>query len=141
VFVIRQYKPKDLKQIMTLEANAFPKTSYNQKIFENWCVALPQYFLVYVDESTMTIVGYVLLWPTGHIASIAVFPEFRRKGIGSRLMGKAIELCPGGVARIEVRPSNEAAVAFYKALGFREAGVVPEYYEDEDAIVMVKLDK
>jgi ribosomal-protein-alanine N-acetyltransferase len=42
------------------------------------------------------------------------------------------------LATLEVRRSNEAALALYRALGYRQVGVRPRYYaeEGEDAILM-----
>jgi ribosomal-protein-alanine N-acetyltransferase len=44
------------------------------------------------------------------------------------------------LSTLEVRRSNAGAIALYRAIGYRQVGVRPKYYaeENEDAIVMVK---
>jgi len=39
---------------------------------------------------------------------------------------------------VEVRVSNKTAQVFYEALGFIKVAVIPNYYRDEDAHVMVR---
>jgi ribosomal protein S18 acetylase RimI-like enzyme len=36
----------------------------------------------------------------------------------------------------EVRRSNHGALAFYQKTGFKIVGVIPNYYEDEDALIV-----
>jgi ribosomal-protein-alanine N-acetyltransferase len=78
-----------------------------------------------------------------HILKIAVAPAWREKRIGTRLTELCLKM---GVehgatsAYLEVRPTNEAAVALYQKLGFNEIGRRHNYYRDskEDALVMMK---
>lgn len=92
------------------------------------------------------VVGYAGLWVVideGHITTVAVDPDYRRKGIGRKLT-KAIleEAREQGVvcATLEVRASNEAAIKLYEGLGFVQSARRRGYYPDnrEDAIVMWK---
>ena len=71
------------------------------------------------------------------LLNVGVDPDFRRRGIGRRLIAELTESYPGTLW-LEVRESNEAARNFYKVLGFEEAGRRPGYYRDPDegAIVM-----
>ncbi|MDX8392767.1 MAG: ribosomal protein S18-alanine N-acetyltransferase, partial [Mariprofundaceae bacterium] len=81
-----------------------------------------------------------------HIMQIAVAPEFRRTGLGKRLMQYEIEhKCAKGMAtmHLEVRASNLAAQALYQSLGFTTVGTRPNYYSPipdkplgEDAVLM-----
>ena len=138
--MIRKYRPQDLDPILEIEAEAFPKTAYNREIFITWAQGLEEFFLVHFDEPSGKVVGYIMFWPDGHIASVAVAPDFRRKGIGIRLVERALGMC-GDVARIEVRVSNRGALEFYKKLGFAQVGQVPDYYPQEDAVIMVRIDR
>ena len=72
-----------------------------------------------------------------HITTIAVRPEYRRRGHARALIGAALAAFPDAShVHLEVRPSNAAAVALYESLGFRETGRRPRYYGDEDAVLM-----
>lgn len=78
------------------------------------------------------------------ILSVAVRPEFRRKGIGRRLLEKTeAEASSSGASEIflEVRKSNTPAIALYVSEGFSAVGERRNFYEKprEDAILMKKL--
>lgn len=75
------------------------------------------------------------------ILNLAVHPEFRRQGIASKLLSTALQkACEQGAAKayLEVRVSNDPAIAFYKVHGFRALGRRTRYYPDpcEDALVL-----
>jgi [ribosomal protein S18]-alanine N-acetyltransferase len=90
------------------------------------------------------VVGYGGLWlmvDEAHVTSIAVRPEFRGRGLGQLLMLALFDVALQKEARwltLEVRVSNTGAQNLYKKLGFREAGIRPRYYTDnnEDAVIM-----
>lgn len=76
-----------------------------------------------------------------HIMNVAVAPEQRRRGIGEVLMLELLRrAAEAGAdnAYLEYRPSNTAAAALYRKLGFRRVGRRPNYYRNtgEDAILM-----
>ena len=67
------------------------------------------------------------------IASLAVDPEYRRRGVADALMRHTLrELCAAGARRVElmVRTGNTAGAQLYRSLGFRRVRLVPRYYED-----------
>jgi ribosomal-protein-alanine N-acetyltransferase len=70
------------------------------------------------------------------ILNLAVTAEFRRHGI-ARAMLREVLGTPGDWF-LEVRESNAAAIALYRAMGFRVAGARPAYYIQpvEPGIVM-----
>jgi ribosomal-protein-alanine N-acetyltransferase len=72
-----------------------------------------------------------------HITTIAVKPEYRRRGHARALIGAALDSYPNAShAHLEVRPTNVEAIALYESLGFRKTGRRPRYYGDEDALLM-----
>ena len=72
-----------------------------------------------------------------HITTIAVRPEYRRRGHARALIGAALAAYPKArYVHLEVRPTNAAALALYESLGFRATGRRPRYYGDEDALLM-----
>lgn len=90
------------------------------------------------------ILGYLGLWymvDEAHIVAIATHPAYRRRGIGERLLARALELAREREAKtvtLEVRVSNEPAQRLYEKYGFRPVGRRPRYYTDngEDALIM-----
>ncbi|HEV2126432.1 MAG TPA: ribosomal protein S18-alanine N-acetyltransferase [Chloroflexota bacterium] len=96
------------------------------------------------DEQQTVVVGYGGLWlmvDEAHVTSVAVHPSFRGRGLGELLMFCLLEIavqCGARWVTLEVRVSNTTAQALYKKLGFREAGIRPRYYTDnnEDAVIM-----
>jgi ribosomal-protein-alanine N-acetyltransferase len=97
-----------------------------------------------VAEVAGEVAGYLLAWRTPdqlHILNVAVDPARRRDGIGALLLQRAIdEARRGGMHEVtlEVRRTNLAARAMYRAFGFAETGVRAGYYADtgEDALVL-----
>jgi [ribosomal protein S18]-alanine N-acetyltransferase len=79
---------------------------------------------------------------TAHLDLLAVAPAHRRRGIARRLVGWLEEtaLTAGTfIVGLELRAGNEEARAFYRALGYRELGEIPGYYQGvESAIRMVR---
>lgn len=146
--VLRTMRESDVDQVLQIESASFASPwkaeHFLHEIRENrWAVNL-------VVERHGTIVGYACLWSIHDelkINNIAVLVAERRHGVGRWLLlcvlGDAIARgCRS--ATLEVRPSNEAAVALYRSHGFVEIGRRNGYYatEGEDAIVMhLELDR
>lgn len=137
--VIRSYDTKDFKDIMEIDREAFSPRNpvYDVYIYVTYCHLL-------VADIGGKVVGYIAIMDldrkTSKIVSFAVKREFRGKGIGKRLLSKAIERCrEKGRSRmlLEVRVSNYVAQNLYKKMGFRVVEVIPNYYHDgEDAYLM-----
>jgi ribosomal-protein-alanine N-acetyltransferase len=77
-----------------------------------------------------------------HLNLLAVDPAHRRHGIARHLITWLEEsaLVAGTfIIGLELRATNESALAFYTALGYRELGRVPGYYQGvEPAIRMAR---
>ena len=88
-------------------------------------------------------VGLLAVVDEGYITNVAVRPDCRRQGVASSLL-QALEA--RGRARnltfltLEVRQSNAPARALYEKLGYIQAGLRRNYYENprEDAVIMTK---
>ena len=108
---------------------------------DNACSA----FLVAVDanEKVVGYAGLQVVLDEGYIANIAVFPEHRRKGVAGQLLQVFMNFAEAdrlAFLTLEVRASNQAAIALYANRGFEEVGRRKNYYEHpkEDAIIMTK---
>lgn len=140
--LVRFMDVTDLDQVLTLEAKCF-STPWTREAFYSELVKNQfAYYTVAVAEGK--IIAYCGLWVVvgdGHITNIAVDPEWRRQGIGERLLKGALVLAVKlGADRLslEVRLSNVAAQNLYRKYGFQKGGIRKNYYTDtqEDAQVM-----
>lgn len=151
---IRLFKPEDLDDVERINKIFLPENYPSYFFMENYR-RFPNSFLV-AETDDGKIVGYVMCRVEphytksstlilGHVLSIAVSKEHRRRGIGEALMLKAEEglLTYGSEAiYLEVRVSNEPAIRLYEKLGYKKLGIIPFYYADgEDAFLMYKVVK
>lgn len=80
-----------------------------------------------------------------HILNLCVDPNYRSHGYGERLLDQVLlQARSAGVREIflEVRPSNQTAIALYRKKGFHQVANRPAYYQAqegrEDAAVLAK---
>ncbi|MDR2450492.1 MAG: ribosomal protein S18-alanine N-acetyltransferase [Candidatus Accumulibacter sp.] len=94
------------------------------------------------------LVGYFVLMlavDEAHLLNISVAEKRQGLGYGARLLHHAMDVarrCGVGTLLLEVRPSNERALALYRQFGFRRIGVRRGYYPApegrEDALVLTR---
>ncbi|WFS60896.1 ribosomal protein S18-alanine N-acetyltransferase [Pseudodesulfovibrio thermohalotolerans] len=74
------------------------------------------------------------------ILNLAVHPDFRRQGLGEALLARSFEICrQSGIAKsfLDVKVSNDPALALYRKFGYKKIGIRKKYYPDtkEDALL------
>lgn len=92
--------------------------------------------LGWVVVSVNEICGFLLLKPIGNeaeILTVAVGLDYQRQGIATALLQHAQQQF--SPLFLEVRPSNQAAIAAYEKQGFTAISRRKAYYGDEDAII------
>lgn len=139
---IRQMTLADLPAVLAVEQRSF---SYPWSR-DNFLSALGNSReSIFVAEVEGELAGYICLWrmvDVVHIANLAVKEEYRRRGIALRLLAEAERWAEGLPLTLEVRISNDKAIALYEKFGFAVCGVRPGYYLDgEDALIMWKESK
>ncbi len=134
----------DLPEVLAIEKLCFPNP-WSRETFlgeiQNRAISFP---LVLVHREQKRIAGYVIFWQIGdeaQINNVAVHPDFQGQGLGELAMRYVLgRLKENGVhfVSLEVRVSNQRALALYRKLGFSILGVRKEYYSRpvEDAYVM-----
>jgi [ribosomal protein S18]-alanine N-acetyltransferase len=96
------------------------------------------------SSNLASIVGFAGLWlmvDEAHVTTIAMHPDYRRRGLGEYMLASLIEIAYDIGAKwvtLEVRVTNYNAQNLYRKYGFREAGLRHRYYSDnqEDALIM-----
>jgi len=152
-FMIRRFEQKDLENVIEINRTCLPE-NYSASFFLEVSEKCPEGFLVALNGDR--VVGYIMcrlergfsetsrfkLAKKGHIVSIAVLPEHRRKGIATELVRSAMKGLVEKKAEecfLEVRISNRPAQELYRKLGFEETRSIPFYYQNgEGAVVMSK---
>lgn len=144
-FELRRMRSSDLPAVLSIERQSFSHPwleSTFQGEIQNTGISHP---IVLVAGPDRRVIGYVLYWLVGdemQINNVAVHPEWRRRGVGERMLRAVMEDAKEAGARVavlEVRASNAAARALYETkLGFGFLAVREGYYThpDEDAIVL-----
>jgi len=134
----------DLPSVMEIEAVSFPNP-WQENTFRGEIQHRPISFPLVVVHSVLNrVIGYIVFWVIGEeaqINNIAVHPDFRRLGVGERVLRQVIgQFRSSGVTMVtlEVRPSNTGAQTLYRKLGFRMIGLRKGYYTNppEDAFVL-----
>jgi ribosomal-protein-alanine N-acetyltransferase len=135
----------DLGAVMEIAAGLktapqWPRAAYEAAIDP---VAVPQRIAL-VAEIGGQAVGFAIasvIAPEAELETIAVGVNEQRRGIGRALLGalfRELEMRGAGEVTLEVRASNGAAQAFYRAHGFAEFARRAAYYADtgEAAVLM-----
>lgn len=140
---IYPFSIKDIDQVYAIEVETFP-TPWSRASFVSQLLGRKSniYLVAKKNNEVIGYTGITIKNKSGHVTTIAVRSDFKRKKIGTLLLisliRKAIER---GITRLflEVRQSNIIAQKFYERFNFFTAGKIRRYYLDsgEDALVMV----
>ena len=138
----RRMRAADLSEVAYLEKSlyAFPWSLGNFRDSVNagydcWTVAHGE-----------TVIGYAILMialDEAHLLNFAIASEWQNQGIGRDFLRHMVDIARAAACQIvylEVRPSNLAARHLYRALGFQQIAIRPEYYPGasgrEDALFL-----
>ena len=149
--ILRRAEISDLIPVMEINLKTLPE-HYSDYFYESLLAEIPEAFVV--AEIGGKHVGYIMckteygfsnfkklgFVKKGHVVSVAVLHEQRRKGIGKALVEEAIKgvkIKKCDELYLEVRCSNNEAVRLYENMGFIIKQRLKAYYRDgEDAYLM-----
>ncbi len=152
-YQVRPFSTQDLNAVVEINLSCLPE-NYNHSFYLTLYYRFPKTFIV--ASSEQNVVGYIMcrmelgfseihrfnLIKKGHIVSVAILPDYRRKGLGKAMLNKAMEGMREYNAKegyLEVRVSNQPAIDLYTKLGFSISKKSKSYYKDgEDAYIMAK---
>jgi len=136
-------REEHLEQIAELEKQCFSDPWSLNSITSELHNDLSLWIVAEQDGVVAGYVGSQSVLGEADMMNLAVAPGFRRQGIGRELVEVLVERLKERGAHIlilEVRASNDAAIALYEALGFVQVGRRPNYYvhPKEDALILRK---
>ena len=119
--------------------------AYSRETFE-YLLTAPESVAYRAVTPGGSMVGFVigLVEPdhTGHITTVGVAPEHRRRRLAQRLMAeveKGFKQRNVRIVRLEVRSLNLAAQRLYERLGYAVTQRLPRYYSNGgDGLLMLK---
>lgn len=134
----------DLDKVLELEKVLFS----DPWTYENYLYELNDnpYSNLYIIKKDQDIIGYAGLWvlfEQGQITTIGINPKYQKQGYGKILLEYLINQAKAKEAEtisLEVRVSNDTAIALYEKYGFITINIRKAYYQDnyEDAYLMMK---
>lgn len=145
VFGVRTLTVADLPEVLAIERAAY-EFPWSEGVFRD-CMRVG-YRCLAATGLAGNLLGYSLLSMAvgeAHVLNLCVAPPYRRQGVATMLLGHM-----AGIARreradklsLEVRPSNTAALALYRRLGFERIGCRKRYYPAvggrEDALLLAR---
>lgn len=134
--------PAHLPGVATLERLCFPHEPWSEQALLVLCREHGTGFVALSEDGTpLAYVGMTYAADEGSITNVATHPDARRLGLGRAVVSALLSHAPTlGLTDIylEVRVSNEAAIALYRSLGFEEIGRRRHFYRQptEDALLM-----
>ena len=130
--MIRNYKDEDLNRVNNLLESLNYQLSSDS--FNNTFLKV----LVYVDKDIDGVLVYTHIYDRLEIEYIVVSDNHKRLGIGTKLIKYVLESNSVKNITLEVNKNNVVAIAFYKKNGFKIVATRKNYYNGEDAYLMIK---
>jgi len=141
---MREMTHDDLSMVSDIERRSY-EFPWSHGVFRDCLLAGYQNIVLVRDEQ---VAGYAVLSVAAgeaHILNICIDPEHRARGYGEKLLDELLFRARALQVRqifLEVRPSNETALALYRKKGFHQVANRPAYYQAsagrEDAAVLAK---
>ncbi len=127
----RRARPSDLASLVELDRVCFGRRAWSARAWRE-AVTAPEWATVVIERDGAIVAASVLILdvPRACLASIAVAPEWRRRGLGDALICDAIARARAASARwlsLEVDRANRRAIELYRREGF---AVSRRFWED-----------
>ncbi len=145
-YSVRPLIDKNLDEVLRLNLRCFKDGENYTKHTFKYLLTQPNALCYQIVTAEGKMAGFVCVLVgedgTGHITTIGVAPEHRRRGLAERLLARLDHaLIERGVssAVLEVRVSNNVAQQVYRNSGYSAVQRLPKYYNNgEDGLLMVK---
>ncbi len=138
-----EMNPSHVPQVAALEKLCFADPWSEKSVASELHNDLALWLVAVEGETVLGYVGSQTVCGETDMMNVAVHPDHRRRGIAADLIEQLIrQLKNRGSCSLtlEVRASNDGAIALYDKLGFQPVGRRPNYYRNpkEDALILRK---
>lgn len=147
-FTIRDYRAEDFDTLWNIDQLCFaPGISYSRRELGFYIRRRNAFTLIAeVDDASHKIFGFIVAEAgddhVGHVMTIDVLSEARKKGLGSLLLETAerrMRTAGCNLVTLETAVDNAAAITFYKRHNYEIISTFPRYYSNGvDALVLEK---
>lgn len=143
---IRRFEAGDVEAVAEIEARVSAEP-WSQALFAgefDLAEEVRHWIVAELDHQIVGFGGLMFVADEGHLMNVAVHPDYQRRGIARRICADLFsEAQRRGTASLtlEVRVSNDAALALYREFGFQPVGSRKDYYSvagggREDALIL-----
>ncbi len=141
--MIRAMTQKDVAPIAALEKLCFSDPWSEAAVASELENPLSLWLVFEQEGEVLGYIGSQSVLPDADVMNLAVAPQGRRRKIATALLtALCTQLGEKGAEQLflEVRASNEPAIALYEGFGFQQVGRRPRYYVNpqEDALILRK---
>lgn len=145
-YMVHPLTSPDLEEVLRLNFRCFKDGENYTKHTFSYLLTQPNALCYKIVTAEKRIAGFLCVLVgndgTGHITTIGVAPEHRRRGLAERLLNHLDHMLRErsiDSAVLEVRVSNTTAQSLYSSCGFSVVQRLSHYYTDgEDGYLMVK---
>lgn len=132
-----------VQAVEQLEQECFSTPWSLDALAEELSNPLAVFYVATVDDTVVGYAGMHHIIDEGYITNVAVTAGFRRKGVATALLDALLDYAKQHdmqMLTLEVRASNDAALALYSALKFEQTGTRKAYYRGptEDALILTR---
>ncbi len=138
---IKKMTSAHIKEIAKLEKECFSSPWSEDGLRSELDNGFARFFVAFCGEKIAGYIGSHNILGEVYISNVAVFPAFRRNGVGRALVEFLVDQMKTGNAEfvtLEVRKSNLNAISLYEKCGFEKVGERKDFYEKprEDGVLM-----
>ena len=138
--IIREMAESNIKEIAELEKECFATPWSETSLRDELTNETARFYVLRDNEKLLGYIGSNNICNEVYITNVAVNSECRGKGYGQKLVNhllKQSELEKAFFATLEVRESNENAIALYEKCGFKKIGERKNFYSKptENALI------
>lgn len=114
--------------------------SFLVNIFSNYVLDKDPFrkvFGFYLDDTLIGVIDVSVIYERMEINYIAILNEYRRHGVGRKLIDSVLKKFKINSVSLEVSSNNTNALLFYEKIGFKKTAIRKGYYKGIDGILMV----